>query len=120
MLGLPTLANASFMYSLFTSCSGYWLQIERNTNRQENLPSFEGKRETSKIVHQFFNGDIGLLQNGLQRFRFNLPVHWHARMQAVFLKMTMRTRLADKLKTQSFQGATHIVAGKVAGEFHAT
>jgi hypothetical protein len=44
----------------------------------------DGAKRTSKIFQQFFDGDIRLLQNGLQRFRFDLPVHRHARVQAVF------------------------------------
>jgi hypothetical protein len=80
----------------------------------------EGKKRTSKAFHQFSDGDIRLLQNGLQRFRFDLPVHRHAGMQAVFLVMTMRTSLPEKSKTQAFQCAAHLIARKVAGEFHAT
>jgi hypothetical protein len=34
--------------------------------------------------------------------------------------LTMGTRLPDKFKTQAYQGAAHFIAGKVAGEFHAT
>ena len=80
----------------------------------------ENREAVSKIVRQFFDCNIGLLQNGLQRFRFELPVHGHTRMQAVFHILAVRAGLADKIKTEAFQRATDLISGKVAGKFHAT
>jgi len=77
-------------------------------------------RPRSEIVHQFFEGDIRLLQYRLQRFRFDPPVHRHAGMQSVFLVMTMGPRLPDKFKTQAFQCPADFIPGQVAGKFHAT
>ena len=77
-------------------------------------------KTTSKVVHQFIDGDFRLFQNRLQRFWFDLSVHRHARMQTVFLVMAMGTRLPDKFKAQAFRCPAHLIPGKVAGKFHAS
>ena len=71
------------------------------------------------MFQQFFNGNFRLLQNGLQRFRFDFAVHRHTRMKQAFDVMAMRTGLPDKFKAEPLQCAADFIAGKVARQFHA-
>jgi len=77
--------------------------------RMTSDPGWLGKR-ASKFFTQFFDDDVRLLQYGLEGFGFDLPVHWHARMKAVFHVMSVGTRLPDKFKTQAFQSPADFIA----------
>ena len=67
-------------------------------------PPSESIQFLSKFLQQFLSRDAGLLENGLQRLRFDVAVHGHAGMESVFDVEPMRAGLANKFKTEPFQG----------------
>jgi hypothetical protein len=46
-------------------------------------------RVLSQILEQFFESDAGLFQNGLQSFRFDLPMHRDTGMKWAFAVLAM-------------------------------
>ncbi len=71
------------------------------------------------MLHQLFDSYVGLHQDRLQRLGFDLTVHRHTRMQAGFCIMPVRARLPHKLETQPLEGATNLLARKIARQLHA-
>ena len=62
-----------------------------------------GRGRRSKIVQQFFERNVGLLQNGLQRLRLDDAVHRHTGMKRAFWVMAMRIGLSDEPKPSRFK-----------------
>jgi hypothetical protein len=70
---------------------------------------YENAKTLSKIFQKFFESQICLLQNGLQRFRFDAAVHRHTRMQTILCIVPMRARLTNEFKIEAFQSAAEFV-----------
>jgi hypothetical protein len=62
------------------------------------------------MIYQFFDGDLCLLQNGLQRFWLDCTVNRDARMQRTFEIMAMGTGLPNEFKSEPLQDAADLIA----------